>query len=70
MWRQAPITAAIVIAAGLTHHSKLTGVEIGLRRVAEVMLGCVMGLLVTWLMSRIWPLPETHQAPAAKPGAV
>ena len=25
MWRQAPITAAIVIAAGLTHHSKLSG---------------------------------------------
>ena len=59
MWRQAPITAAIIIAAGLTHHSKLSGVEIGLRRVGEVMLGCVMGLLVTWLMSKIWPLPET-----------
>ena len=58
MWRQAPITAAIIIAAGLTHHSKLSGVEIGLRRVGEVMLGCVMGLLVTWLMSKIWPLPE------------
>ena len=25
MWRQAPITAAIVIAAGLTHHSKVIG---------------------------------------------
>ena len=58
MWRQAPITAAIIIAAGLTHHSKLSGVEIGLRRVGEVMLGCVMGLLVSWLMSKIWPLPE------------
>ncbi|MET0254122.1 MAG: FUSC family protein [Terrimicrobiaceae bacterium] len=58
MWRQAPITAAIVIAAGLTHHSKLSGIEVGLRRVGEVMLGCVMGLLVTWLMSKIWPLPQ------------
>ena len=57
MWRQAPITAAIVIAAGLTHHSKVSGVEIGLKRVAEVMLGCVMGLFVTWLMSKIWPTP-------------
>jgi hypothetical protein len=37
--RQAPITAAIIIAAGLTHHSKLSGVEIGLRRVGEVILG-------------------------------
>jgi len=46
MWRQAPITAAIVIAAGLTHHSKLSGVEHGLHKVAEVLLGCLMGLLV------------------------
>src|SRR5262249_45401458 len=45
MWRQAPITAAIVIAAGLTHHSKLSGVEHGLHKVGEVLLGCVMGLL-------------------------
>jgi hypothetical protein len=35
------------VDAGLTHHSKLSGVEIGLRRVREIMLGCVMGLLVT-----------------------
>ena len=27
MWRQAPITAAIVIAGGLQHHDKLTGME-------------------------------------------
>ena len=65
MWRQAPITAAIIIAAGLTHHSKLSGVEIGLRRVGEVMLGCVMGLLVTWLMSKIWPLPEAGKKEGA-----
>jgi uncharacterized membrane protein YccC len=58
MWRQAPITAAIVIATGLIHHSKLSGVEHGLHKVAEVVLGCVMGLCVSWFMSRIWPLPE------------
>jgi hypothetical protein len=34
---------------------KLSGVEIGLRRVGEVMGGCVIGLLVTWLISKIWP---------------
>ncbi|HEY5744422.1 MAG TPA: FUSC family protein [Terrimicrobiaceae bacterium] len=61
MWRQAPITAAIIIAAGLTHHSKLSGVEIGLKRVGEVMLGCMMGLLVSWLMSKIWPVPESEK---------
>jgi hypothetical protein len=42
MWRQAPITAAIVIASGLTQHSRMIGVEEGLSRVAEVFLGCLV----------------------------
>jgi len=54
MWRQAPITAALVIAAVLTRHSEMTAAEVGLRRVGEVMLGCVVGLTVTWLMDKIW----------------
>ncbi len=58
MWRQAPITAAIVIAAGMSHHSDLSAFEIGLRRVGEVLLGCVMGLVVAWCMSIVWPTPE------------
>ena len=67
MWRQAPITAAIVIAAGLTHHSNLTAAEHGLHKVGEIILGCVMGLVVTWLMSKIWPLPDAEKAvPATK----
>ena len=33
MWRQAPITAAIVIASGFTYHSKLSGIEHGLHKV-------------------------------------
>lgn len=57
MWRQCPITAALVIASGLTHDSKLTGVEVGVRRVGEVILGCMVGLVVSWLMSRIWHVP-------------
>ncbi len=68
MWRQAPITAAIVIAAGLAHPSKLSAAEHGLNKVAEVILGCVMGLLVTWLMSKVWPLPDVrHEVQANKP---
>ena len=59
MWRQAPITAALVIAAVLTHHSELSAAEVGLRRVGEVMLGCVVGLAVTWFMSKVWPPPAT-----------
>ena len=58
MWRQAPITAAIVIAAGLTSHSKLTGVEHGLHKVAEVIFGCLVGLVVSWAMSKVWPVTE------------
>jgi uncharacterized membrane protein YccC len=70
MWRQAPITAAIVIAGGLQHHDKLNGMEQGLHRVAEVLLGCVVGIAVAWLLSRIWPLPESGGAKASnKQGA-
>lgn len=65
MWRRAPITTAIVIAGGLTHHSRETGVEHGLHRVAEVFLGCLVGLLVSFLMSRVWPLPEAGKKAAA-----
>jgi hypothetical protein len=65
MWRQAPITAAIVVASGLTQHSKRTGVEHGLHKVAEVFLGCLMGLVVSYLMSRVWPLPDPAKKPVA-----
>jgi hypothetical protein len=58
MWRQAPITAAIVIAAGLTYHSKLTGVEHGLHKVGEVIFGCLVGLFVSWVIARAWPLAK------------
>jgi uncharacterized membrane protein YccC len=58
MWRQAPITAAIVIAAGLTAHSKLTGVEHGLHKVGEVIFGCLVGLVISWAMSKVWPVVE------------
>jgi uncharacterized membrane protein YccC len=64
MWRQAPITAALVIASGLAQHSGLTGIEAGASRVGEVLLGCVVGLLVTVLMSRIWHVPPIVE-PAA-----
>jgi uncharacterized membrane protein YccC len=67
MWRQAPITAAIVIASGVTEHSKASGIEHGLHKVAEVILGCLVGLLVTWLMSLIWPMPAVEAKPEVQP---
>jgi uncharacterized membrane protein YccC len=66
MWRQAPITAALVIAAVIAQHSKMSGVEHGLHKVGEVILGCLMGLLVSWLMSRVWPLQAAEAQPAGK----
>jgi uncharacterized membrane protein YccC len=66
MWRQAPITAAIVIAGGLTHDSKLVGMEHGIHKVGEVIFGCVVGLLVSLAMSKVWPI---HEHKEAAPGA-
>ena len=63
MWRQAPITAALVIAAGLTHQSKLSGIENGVHKVAEVIFGCFVGLLVSWLMAKVWPVAEPENRP-------
>ena len=67
MWRQAPITAAIVIAGSLSEHSKITGAEIGLRRVGEVILGCLVALAVSWLMSRVWPVRSAQPLNSPKP---
>jgi uncharacterized membrane protein YccC len=62
MWRQAPITAAIVIAASLTAHSEMSAVEHGLHKVAEVLFGCLVGVLVSWSMAKVWPLAKRTEA--------
>ena len=67
MWRQSPITAALVIASGLSENSKLSGVENGLHKVGEVVMGCVIGLFVTWSISRIWPVREIATKPDDQP---
>ena len=63
MWRQAPITATVVIAGSLSTHSNMVGVVTGLRRVVEVIFGCVVALVVSWLMAKIWPVPDSGPAP-------
>ncbi len=60
MWRQGPITAAFVIAAGIEHHSRIKGLQAGVTRMTEVLFGCVVGLAVAWLVSVMWPLPEPN----------
>lgn len=59
MWRQAPITAAIIIASGLQHHNTASGMELGVQRVIEVLFGCLVGIEVAWILSKLWPLPES-----------
>ena len=59
MWRQAPITATLVVAGGLMDASKMHGLQQGLTRVADVLLGCLVGLIVTFCVSKVWPLPDT-----------
>jgi uncharacterized membrane protein YccC len=68
MWRQAPISAAFVIAAGLEYHSRIHGLQAGAQRTSEVLFGCVVGLVVAWLVSVFWPLPDPKPAdsPAKK----
>jgi len=66
MWRQAPITAAVVIAAGLVSASTKVGVIRGLHKVAEVLFGSVVGMLVSWLMSKVWLVRHPDRRAAAK----
>src|SRR4030095_10721084 len=54
MWRQAPITAAIVLAAGISQGARAAGVESGLRKVGQVIFGLIVGMVVSWLMSKVW----------------
>jgi len=66
MWRQAPITAAIVIAAALMTDSAQSGMQRGLEKIVQVIFGCVVGLIVCWLMSHLWLV---KQPPAEKAAA-
>lgn len=61
-WRIAPTTAALIIAANLAHQSKMSSAEVGVRRMGEVILGCLVGILVTWLIGQVWPPPPASAA--------
>jgi uncharacterized membrane protein YccC len=54
-WRQAPITAAIVISAAMKDGT-MQGV--GLYRVAEVVFGSLVGIAVSMVMSKVWLIQE------------
>lgn len=62
MWRQAPITAAVVIAASINHGaSARVGLEYGLHKVGEVIFGCLVGLLVSLVMSKVWLIQPSRE---------
>ena len=62
MWRQAPISAAFIISAGLEYHSRKHGFLAGVGRMNEVLFGCLVGIFVAWLVSVVWPLPDAAPA--------
>ena len=68
MWRQAPITAAIVLAAGISEGARAAGFQSGLRKVAQVIFGCIVGMVVSWLMSKVWLVrPPTERVELVGP---
>jgi len=66
MWRQAPISAAFIIAAGFEYHSRKHGLIAGAARMAEVLFGCFVGIVVAWVVSSVWPLPDAAPAQQTK----
>jgi uncharacterized membrane protein YccC len=61
MWRQAPITAAVVIAGAIATDSSAVGVMKGLHKVAEVVFGSLVGIAVSLVMSKIWLIQPARE---------
>ena len=61
MWRQAPITAAIVIASAVQHGSSTTGILQGLHKIVQVVFGCLVGVAVSVIMSKVWLIHTSVQ---------
>ena len=66
MWRQAPITAAVVIASAIATDSSAVGVMKALHKIAEVVFGSLVGIVVSLVMSKVWLIqPPVKQSRAA-----
>lgn len=64
MWRQAPITAAVVIGAAAVSESAAVGVARGFHKVGEVAFGCLVGMVVSLVMSKVWLIqPSIEETP-------
>lgn len=62
-WRIAPATSALVITAALVEQSSFIGFEQAFRRAGEVLLGSLVALLISWMMSKIWTVPSNQLEP-------
>jgi hypothetical protein len=51
----------------VTRQSRAWGIEHGLLKVAEVIFGCLVGITVSRVMSRTWPLAPPRILPPAAP---
>jgi uncharacterized membrane protein YccC len=63
-WRIAPITTAMIIAAGLEQANPIIALHVAVNRTLEVLLGSTMALLVTWGVSLVWEPAEEAKAEA------
>jgi uncharacterized membrane protein YccC len=52
-WKIAPITCALVMAAGVASHSRNAALTTALRRTGEVVFGSAVAVAVTWVSMRV-----------------
>jgi hypothetical protein len=70
MWRQAPITAAVIIASAAMNESSTLGMMQGLHKVAEVVFGSVVGIVVSLAMSKVWLVQPSAEEAGHASGAM
>jgi uncharacterized membrane protein YccC len=58
-WRIGPVTAVLIMSAGVTEHSPHDALELALQRTLAVFLGSLVALLVTWMVAQFW-LPASE----------
>lgn len=59
-WKLAPATSALVLTSALVGNSNLTGLEQALLRTGEVLLGSLVALIISLVLSRFWPAPANQ----------
>jgi hypothetical protein len=50
-----------VIATAITSNSSAIGIRQGLHKVAEVVFGCLVGMTVSLVMSKVWLIQSSTE---------